>query len=143
MKTEPSPLQPCDYIVDSDAGTITINASLIGDFNSGNSSIVSVTGGSGDICFAFEDGAVLGGAIDGGSGSNSLDYSAFSTGVTVDLESNTATAVTGGIANIGQVTGGRGDDSLYGTSGDDALYGGAGRDTLVSRGGQRYPVRRH
>ena len=67
--------------------------------------------------------------IDGGSGSDTLDY----TGTVGNLTVNLGTSIVPGIASftsIENVTGGSGDDSLTGDIGDNVLTGGLGVDTL-------------
>jgi Ca2+-binding RTX toxin-like protein len=68
--------------------------------------------------------------IDGG-GVNTLDYSAVTPGVVVNLPLGTATGLTGGIANFRNVNGGRGNDILVGDAAANSLWGGAGRDLLI------------
>ena len=81
--------------------------------------------------------------IVGGAGVNTLDYSAYTTGVNVDLATGAATDLAA-IANIRNVIGGSGDDILTGNAlanvliggaGNDFLTGGAGRDILVGGSG--------
>jgi hypothetical protein len=57
--------------------------------------------------------------------------SGLTTGVTVDLRTQTASGLAGGIANIQNVIGSAGNDILVG-SGGNVLRGGAGRDLLVA-----------
>jgi len=45
----------------------------------------NITAGSGNDTFTFDDGVIFMGNLDGGAGSDSLDYSAFSTPVTITL----------------------------------------------------------
>jgi hypothetical protein len=52
-------------------------------------------------------------------------------GVTVNLQTGTASGLAGGIASIQSVIGSRGDDILVGTGGN-VLTGGAGRDLLIA-----------
>jgi Ca2+-binding RTX toxin-like protein len=74
---------------------------------------------------------------------NRLDFSAYTTGVTVNLAAKTATG-TGGISNIQQVYGGSGNDVLVGTgtvtlkagSGTDLIIGGTGKATIDGGAGQ-------
>jgi Ca2+-binding RTX toxin-like protein len=126
----------------------------------------------GDACpnrFVFSDGASLGGFFEGASvgvdagGSATLDYSAYTTPVVVNLLNRSATAIgrdiwgnppTGAVVGpVAEVIGGSGNDTLTGDatpnqvlrggSGNDALrggsnnavlVGGAGDDTLVAGG---------
>ncbi len=64
--------------------------------------IANVTGGAGNDSFAFEPGAILSGQIKGNGGTNTLNWSAYGNGVTVNLASGTATALHGfsGIAKL-------------------------------------------
>jgi hypothetical protein len=88
-----------------------------------------LSGGQGNNTFAFQNGASFAGEIDGGQGvTNTLDYSAYTTGITVNLKDKTA-AGAGSINNIQNVIGGSGDDIITGGVGDNTLSGGGGSDT--------------
>jgi Ca2+-binding RTX toxin-like protein len=87
-------------------------------------------GGAGSDTFKLVSSRYVSGAIDGGGGVNTLDYSAFTAGVAVDLSAGTASTVRMGVANIGVVIGGSGADTLTGSAGDDVLIGNAGTDVL-------------
>jgi Ca2+-binding RTX toxin-like protein len=50
----------------------------------------NLTGGTGNDTFAFADKATLSGKLDGGGGTNTLDYSAYTTGVSVNLGADPA-----------------------------------------------------
>ncbi len=54
-----------------------------------------LTGGTGADTFVFADGAIFDGSIDGGTGGDTLDLSAYSTAVTVTLTSGAAAGVGG------------------------------------------------
>jgi CSLREA domain-containing protein len=98
---------------------------------------VNLTGGAGNNSFLFSDGASVSGTVTGGSGTNTLDYSLYSTGVYVNLQTLTATG-TGGIANIQNVTGGQGNDILVGNANANVLREKAtktGRDLIIDGGG--------
>ncbi len=73
--------------------------------------------GAGIDSFTFGDGASITGTLDGGLGSNGLDYSAYESAVTIDLGGQTATG-TGAARNIVNVTGGEGSDTLHGLAVD-------------------------
>jgi Ca2+-binding RTX toxin-like protein len=116
----------------SKADTFTISAA--------DHSIQQLKGGAGDDVFKFLPGGQLAAVLDGQGGTNTLDYSALSSSVTVNLAAGTATntggLVLGGMQNV---TGGSGNDTitgdaqnnvLIGNAGDDTLSGGAGDDTL-------------
>ncbi len=128
-----------DRIVGPSAAT-TWSISSTGSGNVGGSSglvftnVEALAGGSGQDTYVLGDGASFGGTIDGGSGQNGLDYSAYATAVAVDLAGGTATGTTR-ITNIGNVTGGAGDDTLTGDAKANILRGGAGADTLTGAAG--------
>jgi Ca2+-binding RTX toxin-like protein len=100
--------------------------------------------GSGDdtIIGNASDNLLSGGAgaddMDGDTGVDTLDYSADTVGVVVNLSTEVASggdAAGDVIANFENATGGAGSDSLTGTNDDNELIGGAGDDTFVGRGG--------
>ena len=96
------------------ATTWAITSNNSGSAGSVNfSSFENLTGGSGNDSFVFSDGIGVSGTTDGGGGINTLDYSAYSTAVSVNLQSLTATA-TGGFSNIGSLIGGTVSDTLTG-----------------------------
>src|SRR5262249_13612982 len=98
----------------------------------GHGSPVTVRGGAGNETFALESVSPdIALRIDGGGGVNTLDYSAYTRGVVVNLPLQTATDVLGGIANIRNVTGGAGNDILVGDARANVLRGGPGRDLLI------------
>ena len=96
--------------------------------------VENLVGGAGNDEFIFHPGGSLSGSIDGGGGTNTLDYGARSAGVSVDLSSGAATG-TGGVAGIDNVVGGAGDDVVIGGAGDNVLAGGGGADRLAGGGG--------
>src|SRR5262249_14347700 len=79
-------------------------------------------GGSQDDLFHFADGAALTGSLDGGGGVNTLDYSAYTQAVRVNLAAGVAMNVAGGalpdtVRNIANVLGGSAADELIGHRG--------------------------
>jgi autotransporter-associated beta strand protein len=117
----------------------------------------NLTGGTGADDFVFGAGAHVGGVVNGMGGSNTLDYSAYTTPVRVNLGSGTSgmasSSATGvdatnakGISNIGNVIVGSGDNvvSAVGAStavsftakgnGNNILVGGSGTNTLTVTG---------
>jgi hypothetical protein len=105
----------------------------------------NLQGGTAGNDFVFSDGQGVTGRITGGGTSgNKLDYSAYSTGIYVNLHSGVATG-TAGVSKIQQVHGGNGNDILvgYGSgivlqagAGNDLIIGGSGRASLQSGSGQ-------
>jgi hypothetical protein len=90
-------------------------------------------GGSADDSFAFAAGGNVSGSINGEGGDNTLDYSALSAGVTVNLTTGTASHVGSSgtrVFNIDGVLGGAGKNTLTGGAFPCFLVGGAGNDTL-------------
>ena len=141
------------------ANTWNITGNSAGDINGtfAFTGMENLTGGGGSDTYVFSDGRSISGTIDGGGGTNKLDYTAYSTAVTVNLASNTATAV-GDFNNIAEVTGGIATDTLIGgntantwnITGNDAgdingvfaftsmenLSGGSGTDSYVFSDGR-------
>jgi hypothetical protein len=113
-------------ITNTNAGNITGVATF--------TSFENLTGGSGADTFKFSNGKSISGRINGGGGADTLDYSLFSTGVTVKLGVGTATG-TGSIANIENVTGSRANDSITGSSSNNVIKGQGGTDVLNGGGG--------
>ena len=72
--------------------------------------------------------------IKGGFGANTLDYSARTTSVMVNLASETATS-TSRISGIQNVIGGAGNDTLTGDGENNSFTGGPGRDTITGYAG--------
>ncbi len=112
-----------------------VNGGTVGSFSF--SGIENLTGGSGLDIFVFSAGKSVSGKIDGGGGGNDwLDYAAYTTPVTVNLATGTATGVGGGIANIRDVRGGQGGNTLTGDAQGNILIGGAGPNTIVGGSGR-------
>jgi hypothetical protein len=110
------------------------NAGKVGSFSF--SAIENLTGGNGVDEFVFSAGKTISGKIDGGGSDNWLDYAAYTSAVKVNLTSNTATGVGGGIANIRNVRGGQAGNTLMGNSKGNILIGGKGVDTITGGTGK-------
>ena len=94
----------------------------------------SLVGDSGTNAFVFSATGQVRGNIQGG-GSSTLNYSAYSSGVTVNLGTNTATGVTGTVSGITAVIGSNFNDTLNaGSVANVALTGGLGTNTLSGTG---------
>jgi hypothetical protein len=118
----------------SNTGTLS-SASIAGPVSF--TAVQNLIGGTANNTFVFSDGAGISGNLDGGSG-GSLDYSAYSSSVLVNLQTATATGVGGSIAHIQSVIGGTGGgpgvyDILVG-NGSNTLIGGNGRRNLLIAG---------
>jgi hypothetical protein len=98
-------------------------------------SVQDLVGGSANDTFQFHNGGSLAGTLDGGGGSNTLDYSPYVGDITVDLALNLASLVHQGAANsvfnIQNVIGSQGNDLLVGDPGPNVLIGGTGRNILI------------
>lgn len=117
----------------------TINGGTVADqftFRSGGSISATVNGGSGNDRFIISSGGTTTGSVEGGAGNDWLDYSAFTTGVTVNLSTSTGSQIIGGVFTMEHVLGGSGNDSLTGNSLNNILVGGAGGDVLTGNGGR-------
>lgn len=92
-------------IIGSNAGTINAGVS----FNA----IENLVGGSGNDTFIFGLAKSLSGTVDGGQGSNTLDYSAYRTPIVANLQTGAITG-TRGFRNVTTLVGGLGADKLTG-----------------------------
>jgi hypothetical protein len=103
------------------------------------SQIDNLTGGAGGDTFQFADQASLSGNITSG-GNATLDYSAYSTSVIVDLQTGIATGVGGTVSGIATVDGGSagpatsGEYNLLIGAGGNILNGGVGRRNILVAG---------
>ena len=100
-------------------------------FNLSGAQTFALNGNAGDDNFVFANNATLNGNINGGANTDTLDYSAYTTAVTVDLSTQIAHAVTGAVNGIENVNGGAGNDDITGDAGNNVLNGNGGNDTLI------------
>ena len=108
------------------------------------SGISNLTGGTGPDKFIVRSTSSGFAALDGGAGANILDYSQFTTSVSVNLLTHAATKVSS-VSNVSMVLGGSAGDiliadnssgvTLIGGSGSDTLTGGSGADVLLGGAG--------
>jgi ELWxxDGT repeat protein len=94
----------------------------------------NLVGGTGQDTFQFSADGRVSGTINGGGGSNTLDYAALLDGIYANLLTGNASR-TGGIAHIQNVDGSAGDDILVGDAGANVLNGNGGRDLIIGGGG--------
>lgn len=92
--------------------------------------VENLTGAAGNDWFFFANGASMTGVLSGGGGTDRLNYSAYTTGVTVNLKIGSATGV-GILAGVMDVTGGQGNDVLVGNTLNNQLDGNSGHDVLI------------
>ena len=153
-----------------DISTYGAVSAMAGDHLIGGGDNDNLSGGAGNDILEGGDGSDIldGGADDdildggagadtltGGSGTDTLSYATDTTGVTVNLATNTVSGgdaagdtISGfenifggsgndtltGDANANVISGGAGDDTLTGGDGNDSIDGGAGTDTVVYAG---------
>jgi ELWxxDGT repeat protein len=121
-------------------GGWTINGNTGKDiFNLVGAANASIVGGSGINTYNVATGASLTGSINGGSGTqNLLSYAKYSSpsGVVADLLLGTATAISGGISHIENVTGSLlGGDILVGDASPNILIASKGHDIIIGGSG--------
>src|SRR5262249_10163252 len=81
--------------------------------------------------FIISRGKGISGSIDGAGGVDRLDYSAWTSPVTVSLKARSATGLVHGVVRVEDVIGGQGSDILVGDDGANTLKGGPGNDLLI------------
>ena len=95
--------------------------------------IESLVGGTGVNTFSFAAGASLAGSITGNGALNTLDYSSYGSGVTVNLATGAATGVSGTVSEITRVVGSNSADDIT-DGGDGDTYEGGGGDDIYRFG---------
>jgi hypothetical protein len=97
--------------------------------------MTNLRGGSGDDTFRLDQNGNVPGTIDGGTGTNTLDYSAYTGNIVVDLLLKSATRVSGQVVNIQNVTGSAGNGIIVGGGAPGTLRGGTGRNLIIAGAG--------
>ena len=120
-------------VTNNNAGSVRIGGFTVLNF----SRIANVIGTAGSDNFVLSNGKGLTGSLNGGSGTDTLDYSAYTTSVRVNLSSTpeVATGIYGVISGIENVVGGKGNDILIGGSSTTSLTDYNGNDIIVGGGG--------
>ncbi|MBR0850306.1 cadherin-like domain-containing protein [Bradyrhizobium diazoefficiens] len=106
-------------VIDAGAGSDTVLA------GNGNDTVIGTADGVND-------------SYDGGAGIDTIDYSATTGPISVNLGSNVAGGVeigTDSVFNFENIIGGNGGDSLFGSSANNTITGGTGNDNIVGGGG--------
>jgi hypothetical protein len=126
-------------------GPNTNNTWTISGTNSGSlsnltfNSVQNLTGGTANDLFRFTGAGKVTGTVTGGGGTDTLDYSLYGSGVTVNLLTGTATG-TGGVTGVHNVNGSPFNDTITGDNagdvialggGKDIVKGGTGNDTFI------------
>ncbi len=91
--------------------------------------------GSGDDRVVFADASTIAGFVDGGPGSDLLDYSGYDLTAVVNLSEYVATGVGGEVVRIEGVLGSKGNDRLFGDDASNRLVGNDGDDQIIGRAG--------
>ena len=115
-------------ITDDDIGTLSPTGAGATVFTN----IQNLTGGSGNDSFVFTDAKTISGKVNGGVGGiNALDYNAYTTAISINLQTSAATGVFGGVAN-----GFSNIDTFIGssTSTNNTVTGTNGGDTWTFQG---------
>jgi uncharacterized repeat protein (TIGR01451 family) len=99
------------------------------------SKVPNLLGGTVADLFKLSPGKSLSGGIGGSGGIETIDYSLWTTGVTVNLATGTATNIAGGLYRVENINGGKGNDTLIGDANNNIIRGGGGNDTIVGGGG--------
>jgi hypothetical protein len=99
------------------------------------SGVQNLIGGSAGNTFAFHTGGSLAGTLNGGGGTNTLDYTAYQGDILVDLLLHTASLVGQGVSNVANVYGSQGNDLIVGDAGLNVLVGGTLRNVIIGDGG--------
>ncbi|WP_146038759.1 calcium-binding protein, partial [Paracoccus sp. SY] len=111
----------------------------------GNSGANTILGGAGaDMLIATVDD--VRDVFNGGGGVDTIDYSAYGTGLTIDLALATAivtgsgpeTATSDTVTAIENIIGGTGNDTFFGSNAVNRLSGGDGSDTISGNGGNDF-----
>jgi hypothetical protein len=92
----------------------------------------SIDLGDGDDTLALPSATLPALSVNGGSGTDALDFSARSDSVSVALDGTTPNL---GVTSVENATGGSGNDAMSGDASANRLSGGAGDDTLSGGGG--------
>ncbi len=120
------------------SGFENLTGSALDDTLTGDKHANMIAGGAGDDVLI---GSLGGDTLDGGTGVNTVSYVAMSVAVTVDLTSDIASYVIGGMTtadtllNIEDVIGSKFSEHITGDGGDNYLWGGAGGDVIDGGGG--------
>jgi hypothetical protein len=97
---------------------------------------LTISAGSGNDTFAVvstASGTPV--TVNGGGGTNTLDYTPYTGNIKVNLPLGTATGVAGGIKNIQNVIGSQANSLIVGDANQNVLFGGSGRNVLIGGAG--------
>jgi Ca2+-binding RTX toxin-like protein len=128
------PSVACTWQVQStNTGTMSTSTAT-----AGFTAFQNLTGGSGADRFNFTNGQRVTGTIQGSSGTDTLDFSAYSSTFALNLNLATGAANRGGafLRGFENVLCGAGNDVISGTEGANILVGNLGNDQLLGQDGR-------
>lgn len=115
----------------------TANAGVIQALSALFSNFQNLIGGGQRDVFSFGAGGSIQGHINGGGGSNWLNYSEIASGIRANLSRGTASRISGGVAGIQNLSGSAsGGDVLAGNGAGNVLVGHGTRNSLSAGGGR-------
>lgn len=88
-----------------------------------------------DDTFVFGTSGALTGTLDGAAGSDTVDYSARSAAVNLNMYTGVFTSIAGAVSNIENLIGGSGADTLIGNNSSNTIIGNAGNDIIFGGSG--------
>jgi VCBS repeat-containing protein/parallel beta-helix repeat protein len=118
------------------ASPTTTGAMVVAD---GNGVDTITTGSGNDTVKGTADG--VNDSFDGGAGTDTIDYSALTHDVSVNLGGGGSGSATGSdigtdtLLNFENINSGGGNDSLFGSNASNVIHGGGGTDNIVGNGG--------
>jgi Ca2+-binding RTX toxin-like protein len=123
-------------VLDGDDGADSVKGGNGDDYVDGGTGNDKLEGGEGNDFFVTKDGDGTD-TFAGGGGFDTIDFSALSSAISVNLAKGTATqgAVIDKVATIEKVIGTGFNDTLIGSAVSDELVGGAGNDTIQGGNG--------
>jgi Ca2+-binding RTX toxin-like protein len=124
--------QANDYLATSNANAVSFSGFSGNDTLIGNAGADTLLGGAGYDVLCGGSGND---SIDGGDGIDVLDFSGYTTAITLNLSTAWQSSVTyqgtDTVSNMEGVIGGTNNDSITGSSGNDVIGGFSGNDTLA------------
>lgn len=132
----------CENIIGGD-GNDTLTGNNLDNVITGGDGDDAISGGAGNDTFMMGASAAANGddTIDGAAGEDTIDWSLRSADLAITLDTSTPTTPNGettetaSLANIENVIGGGGADTITGDSADNLIEGRAGDDIIDSAGG--------
>ncbi len=113
-----------------EAGNDTIRGGLGADILSG--------GDGDDLFYGNIDGDVITGGEASESNGDTIDFSDVATDLAIDMATGTVNLIASTFSEIENITGGSGNDTIYGDTSANTLRGGSGNDTIFTSAGVDY-----